>query len=294
MEALNVEVVCDGEDSSATIVMKQVAKYSKHNLMVRQWTPEITNETDLIYFHYGGLLTEKNKQALPYLDAPVKKIAGLRGYLTFKRWTVGFFLESTHLHDFIGKLDAVSCASKELQKMFTNVRQDIPTFVCHSGVDTEAFKPSPLPEHFCIGWAGNAFSGAKVFPNFTKLPFPKRTAGDGIGTYRKFEEMPKFYSGISVYVSTSTEEGSPVPPKEAAACGRPVAAVEVGDLFEWVPEEYLVSTWQELIPIIKRFSEDRNLLEVETRRFRELSLRWDYHRVVREYDDMFECVYGVG
>ena len=288
METLNVVVVCDGEASSATIVMKQLCQHSKHNLTLYQWKPELTSETDILYFHYGGILLEKHPRTLTYLDAPMKKIAGLRGLLTFKRWAVK--LNPTHFHDFIGKLDAVSCSNAELQQMFIDVRPDIPTFICHSGVDTELFKPSPPPKHFCIGWAGNAFSGAKMFYNFTKLPFSKRTAGDGIGTYRKFEGMPQFYPLISVYVSVSTEEGSPVPPKEAAACGRPVVAIDVGDLSEWVPEEYLVSTWRELVPIIKQFREDRSLLEVAVSRFRGLSLKWDYSLVAREYDDMFERV----
>jgi len=288
METLNIAVVCDGEDSSATIVMNQLRQHSRHNLTIYQWTPEITGETDILYFHYGGLLLAKNPEILSYLDTPVKKIAGLRGLLTFKRWITDF--NPTKLEPFIEKLDAVSCANEELRTMFTGAVDTVPVFLCHYGVDTSMFKPHPFPPHFCIGWAGNAFSGAKMFPNFLKLPFSKRTAGDGIGTYRAYEDMPNFYPTISVYVSTSTEEGSPVPPKEAAACGRPVVAVDAGDLSEWIPREYLVSTWRDLIPIIKRLKDDAVLLEDVGHQFREFSLRWDYSLVANEYDQMFEHV----
>lgn len=288
MDSLNIIAVCDGEHSSATLVMRNIQLHSKHNIDIQQWVPEILPDTDMVYFHYGGLLGENNPQALECLDVPVKTIAGLRGHLTLKRWAIE--LSPIHFHGFINKLDAVSCASMEMQRTFSNVEPDIPTFICHSGVDTETFTPRPLPEEFCIGWAGNAYSGAKMFPNFIKLPFSKRTAGDGIGTYRAFRDMPSFYHGISVYVSTSVEEGSPVPPKEAAACGRPVVAIGVGDLVEWVPEEFLVDEWKQLIPVLNHLYSDGETLREVSEWFRELSLKWDYRVIVEEYDDMFREV----
>ena len=81
-----------------------------------------------------------------------------------------------------------------------------------------------------------------------------------------------------------------MPPKEAAACGRPVVARRAGDLPEWVPEQYLVGETHELIPLIELFMNDRELLIEEGKRFRELSLQWDFKNIVAEYDLMFDAV----
>jgi len=126
---------------------------------------------------------------------------------------------------------------------------------------------------------------------FRQLPFPKRMVGPHTeGGKRHYSKMPEFYSGVSMLVNTSRKEGSPLPPKEAAASGRPVAATAVGDLVEWVPSEYLVEDYRDLIPIIERFRDDRSFLVEEGRRFRELVLPYDYRRLVRDYDRMFDEV----
>jgi len=288
---LNISVVCDGEESSGTLVMQGVAKHSQHNLRISHLTPDF-KDTDIVYIHAGALLNPwdhlKDRIKESKRLHGVKWIAGIRGVMNFKRWTDAW--PPTRFCDFIYDLDGISVANLEFYNLVRKLDPRLKVFLCHSGVDTDMFKPSPPPEDFCIGWAGQA-TGAKMWENFIRLPFPKRTSGAFIGTWRPFHEMPGFYREISVYVSTSVEEGCPVPPLEAAASGRPVVAINVGALPEWVPPECLASNWRELIPIIQRFQDDKELLERESARFRELSLKWDFKMVVKEYDRMFD--YGV-
>jgi len=104
--------------------------------------------------------------------------------------------------------------------------------------------------------------------------------------------MPKFYEGISVYVSVSLFEGGPIPPLEAAASGRPVVATATGALLEWMPKEYLVGVddYLNMIPIIERLRDDKELYSRECQRFRNISLKWDFRHICKEYDTMFDEV----
>ena len=85
----NIEVVSDGSGSSATTVMNNIAKHSKHNLTIIQWGAKYKPETDIVYFHYGGLLPGDGKQLAQIRKHTDKKyIAGIRGMNNFKRWGI--------------------------------------------------------------------------------------------------------------------------------------------------------------------------------------------------------------
>ncbi len=290
---LNVLVICDGDDSSATTVMKNIVKHSKHNLRIVQWFPDDIKDVDIIYVHYGGLFWPPHKKLINFLieNRDVKWIAGIRGFVNFKRWLND---DLKTFCNFVYYFDAISTANKMFVGMVDQLDSSLRTFVCHVGIDNTLFTPQPLTDDFCIGWAGNIYCGSKMFFNFARLPFVKKTAGGGLGTWRNYKEMPKFYKEISVYVSSSTEEGGPLPPKEAAASGRPVVAVKTGDLSEWMPEEWLVpnydDSWKLLIPKIEQLRNDKELYLKECKRFQELILNWDYSIIVKEYDLMFEEV----
>jgi glycosyltransferase involved in cell wall biosynthesis len=303
---LNVLVVCDGDDSSGTYVMRDLARYSRHHLQIVNWTREheFRDENDVVYFYYGGLLhntgwSEHGQLLINFMrhHRNVKWIAGIRGNTNLKRWTNEMrpnSWEPTSFCDFVYELDAISVANTTIASICREAGVDN-VHVCHSGVDTQRFAYRPLPSHFSIGWAGLASTGAKDVGSFLRLPFPKRTAAVGYGTYIPFEEMHTFYPKISVYVSTSVEEGSAVPPKEAASCGRPVVAFITGDFEEWIPPEYLMERtrcgYKALVPLIARLRDDPDLLQRESKRFRGLAENlWDYAIVAREYDRLFESV----
>jgi glycosyltransferase involved in cell wall biosynthesis len=291
---LNIISVTDGEPSSGTLVMENIIRHSRHQIRNTFWNPvaSLDNCVDLVYLHYGGVMTPWSTKlnTLIRKRRDVKWIGGIRGRLNLKRWSKQWPPEE--FCDFVHYLDGISCANQRFADLARKMT-DIPVFVCHSGVDTMRFTPSQLPDYFNIGWAGVSSAGSKRFRHIMRLPFPKRTATD-LGTWREFNEMPSFYQKISAYVIASVEEGSPVPPKEAAACGRPVVGVDCGDLVEWVPPRWIVKNgdgWKErIIPVIRKLQDDRELLVNESARFRRLAEQWDYRTVVQEYDGMFEDV----
>jgi SAM-dependent methyltransferase len=303
LTSYNIVVVSDGEESSATFVSNELAKHSKHNWTICQFDPEpyIDKDTDIIYFHYGGMLNHRNPNLLDiitkkYLDK--KKIAGIRGYQNLKRW-VNEWPPQT-FRPWIQHLNGISVANSTFYKIAKQIDDYIPVFLCETGVNTNMFVPTPLPKEFCIGWAGWKKNGAKMFDHFEQLPFKKKHAAVDGGTSRSYIEMPDFYKDISVYVSTSVEEGCPLPPFEAAASGRPVVAIETGCLVDWMPKEWKIKNvntpeewqqnWKLLIPLIQKLKDDPNLLEEESVRFRELALDHDYRIIVDQYDSMFDQV----
>jgi len=233
----------------------------------------------------------------------------MRGHGNFKRCFIGRTqLEPvSYVKEYF---KAYSVSSKEIYEL-VNKWGGKPTYLCQAGVDTNRFVPSKPPAQFCIGWIGNPWAGAKAFNRFQDFPFPLRIAGatrqylkvkatpDNFnlvneGGFIPHEDIYNFYRQISVYVSVSENEGCPMPPLEASASGRVVVATKTGALTEWVPPEYLVDIYKykELIPIIERLRDNQTLYKNECKRFRELSLKWDFSEITKQYDNMFQEVYG--
>jgi glycosyltransferase involved in cell wall biosynthesis len=289
-------------------VCRGVKAHSKHDIeLTYYWIGGYTpSEWDVIYIHCGAVMSgEKKQYVLDHRDE-TKWAVGIRGPTAYKRNVrrLNSKLWDAFSCGSIVWMDRVDKGSKEL---------DVEGYVCHGGIDVNMFNVQPLPDEFVIGWAGNAGNGAKRFKRFYELPFNKRAVGGGAFNHFKkmnietdimfiptvkYQFMNNFYASCSLYVNTSYKEGGPLPPKEAAACGRPVVCTRVGDAPEWIPEEYMVETKSreyerdKMIEIINRFKDDKDLLIEEGKRFKELSKRWDFSVVVKEYDKMFDGVLG--
>jgi glycosyltransferase involved in cell wall biosynthesis len=277
--------------------MKAVKKHSRHNITIlpNGPNPDVKgrgpNAYDLIYYRFGNR-ARLHRARQQYKDAGVKLVCGISGYTTFALITKR---GSKHRVWKYQCFDAYTANNVEMKERVKNVTPKIPIYTCRSGVDTEVFSPEkPMPDKFTIGWAGNARNSVKMFRKFWELPYKKKVAGLYLGDkgpYLPHNSMPLFYNDISVYVSTSIREGGPLPPKEAAACGRPVIAVGIGDLPEWIPSEYIVDDHSEFLPILEKFKNDRDLLEREGERFRQIALdKLDYNHHVNVFDTMFEEV----
>lgn len=283
---MNVVAIVDSTNWSAYTVMSNVAERSKHNITVKLFCPPSNlDDVDLVYYRYGALASKHQINR-----KNTKWVLGISGH-----GCLGRCRKNKHtFSDWASNFDAMTANSMEMMGVLERTKPDFPTFLCHSGVDTKVFKPTPFPEEFHIGWAGKISGGFKRLVDLKKLPFPKKLSVVGGGSGRSHSEMPKFFEGISVYVSTSLKEGSPLPPKEAAACGRPVTGLSAGDLPEWIPPRWLVpgerEAYKELIPNIKIFQSNPEYLELIGKQFRKISLRWDYDIVVHEYDKMIDEV----
>lgn len=112
--------------------------------------------------------------------------------------------------------------------------------ITEDGVDTDLFKPMPLPKKFTAGWTGNSarhtpggpddLKGFNIVKNaITKLSGRELRVLDAArGGSWPLEKMPKFYEGVSAVVIGSACEGTPNPLLEGLACGRPVISTKVG------------------------------------------------------------------
>lgn len=293
-------------------VCRGLIPHSKHDIEVTNyWIGGYTpSDWDGIYIHSGAVMSGKNKQYILDHREDTRWAVGVRGPTAFKRNVarINSKLWDAYSCGSAVWIDAVKRGSKEL---------DIQGYVCHGGIDLSFFTVQPFPEKFTIGWVGNAGNGAKRFRRFYELPFRRLIVGGG--GVKEFYDLPiqeeidsgvKFgtefvatvkypllndlYAKCSVYVNVSFREGGPLPIKEAAACGRPVVCTNTGDAPEWIPKEYIVETESrsydrdKMIEIINRFKNDRELLEREGKRFKELSKRWDFSVIVKEYDAMFD------
>jgi len=288
-EMAKILVVADAPHWTGMNVAKGIQKHSKHDVTAVFWWFQNKYhdvnpaDYDITYLHSGSILRRHRFEEIQQIKE-CKWIMGFRGATAVHR--LGGYFDDMW--------DGYAVASKELLEQVPE-----PKFLCHTGIDTkELFVPLPYPEKFRFGWAGTPSAGAKKFSHLVQLPFDRILAGPsrktdswyGLVKGYKHDAMPSFYEQCSVYVSTSVKEGSPAPPREAAACGRPVVAVRAGDLVEWMPEENLVDDWQELIPLIKKYKRGKKLLMRDGIKFRELSLQWDFSKVVKEYDYMFDKV----
>ena len=296
-------IVSGARNWSMDTVIKGVLKHTKHDVeMTNYWIKGYTPKNwDAIYIHCGAVMSGEKKQYILDHRDDTKWAVGIRGPTAYKRNVVRLNSKlwdaySCGSHVWV---DRVKAGSKTL---------DVEGYVCHGGVDVEAFIPQPLPSEFTLGWAGNIGNGAKRFKRFYDLPFKRKAVGAGFKftdkwdtkpdiefvPRLKYDEMTNFYAGISVYVNTSYREGGPLPTKEAAASGRVVVSTRCGDSPEWIPEEYLVDTEKigydekNMIRIIDWLKDDEDMLEREGRRFKELSERWDFSVVAKEYDKMFD------
>lgn len=112
-----------------------------------------------------------------------------------------------------------------------------PTFLCEDGVDCEAFQPLPLPKEFTVGWCGDSSARGGTIKGVASIADAADMAGVrfealdmAAGKGLSWKRLPSWYNLISCYVCASSEEGTPNPPLEAMACGRPVVSTRVGIL----------------------------------------------------------------
>jgi len=227
---------------------------------------------DVNYIHSGAAITRDRWQWVKSKANESKWILGYRGASSMRR-----------LKDKIGHpmWNAYSCSNKILMEDVSE-----PKFLCHSGVNTDKFRPAPFPDKFKIMWAGTPHAGAKKFNHVMELAerFPHILAGPNRVTDPwhefvrgyKHDEMPSFYRQGSVYVSCSDREGSPLPPKEAAAMGRPVLARKAGDLTEWMPETFLFNNHLDMVPAIEMLRDNPDILRVSGSLFRDIACKMDY------------------
>jgi len=173
-----------------------------------------------------------------------------------------------------------------------------------NGVDTDIFQPAPRSgETFKLGWAGSAERPCKRVHLARRLDYPVRVMCRRWGKYfvkgASRKHMQKFYAKIDCLVHTSNREGMTSVAIEAASCGLPIVATDVGDMAqlveaEWLvpvePEDAVVQEMNKRLEILKNDVELRH--RVGERNRREVLDNWDWRHRVAGYEDMFRGALG--
>lgn len=137
----------------------------------------------------------------------------------------------------VEQADAIAVANQDLADMlrFRRIGAGKPIFIVEDGVDRELFTVQPSPPRFVVGWCGNSGAGHRSIKGLDIIEkacdiarVELRTADLGGGKPIPHRQMPAWYAGVSCYVCASASEGTPNPPLEALACGRPVITTRVG------------------------------------------------------------------
>lgn len=160
-----------------------------------------------------------------------------------------------HAEDRLPQFDSVLCVSRALADV---CREITPNGVyCHPGVDTELFRPTARPEnkHLRIGWCGQRNGLTKGYdellaPLMKECPrfdWQINDSGPASPRFTSRDEMVAWYNSLDLFISTSCSEGSQSPVLEAAACGVPVIATNVGTAAEVVNDMdtgYIMPAWR--------------------------------------------------
>lgn len=182
------------------------------------------------------------------------------------------------------KFAGVICPSIELSKFAVEIgakAKYIP-----AGIDDEHFVPADRQwdgkSKLVVGWAGQAGAKSWSTKGFSEILLPLQDLlGESVewrintANYESaiaYEFLPTWYQSIDLFLCTSISEGSPMPPFEAAACGRPVLSTPVGNLPElnkhsgaslvegYYDEISATITIDEIAQAIDSYSEQRYML----------------------------------
>jgi len=226
---MKVLIITDSNKWASWITCSNIKKYISSEFKVsvearRQLTYHYGDEEyDVVYAHCNFSVEPENIHNYRKQNRDSRIIAGVRGWLGFKR-----------TKDFLHLYDAVNADNLRLLEAVKQHSKNV--FLCHAGVDTELFKPFDVdrPEEFRIGWAGNEGQWVKNVDILPKLGHPYVIAGKRRRNRIKHKNMPAFYNSLDVYVHLSSmgvlvgedAEGCPLPVLEAGACGIPILATE--------------------------------------------------------------------
>lgn len=138
--------------------------------------------------------------------------------------------------------DVAICRNTSLQKWAEANGHQRAKYI-PAGVDTAIFHPSnrSLSPRIRIGWCGQAVAEFKGYHSVF-LPLRRQLSGENFewhqithGVKDAFTpvQMADWYRNIDVFLTTASDEGTPNPPFEAAACGCVVVSTDMGQPSDW-------------------------------------------------------------
>jgi glycosyltransferase involved in cell wall biosynthesis len=208
------------------------------------------------------------------------------------------------LHPQMQKAAVVHANSKMLYHELKTMH-DIVYYV-PNGVDEEMFYPiEPIPEernNIVVGHVGK-LSVMKGQEQFIK---PAITQAQAIPLFHfndytnalPISQMPNIYQGMDVFIVASTEDGTPNPALEAAACGRPIISNRIGNMPEFIRNGYNgflveknIGAYSEKINFLRN-NRDK-LIEMGHNARKTVEEGWTWKIQSERYRKMFKEVLGI-
>ena len=173
-------------------------------------------------------------------------------------------------------------------------------FYVPNGVDEELFRPvTPIPkerDNIIVGHVGkkNTMKGQDQFIK----PAIKLAEAKSYFNHKDytnpipFSEMYKEYQDMDVFIVSSTEDGTPNPALEAAACGRPIISNAIGNMPEFIKDGYngfiVERKIEAYVEKIKWFRENRDkMIEMGNNARQTVLDGWTWKRQAENYRNMF-------
>lgn len=216
-------------------------------------------------------------------------------------------------------VDCYTVSTKKIKNIYDKdtAIQKKPAAIIPDGVDLTVFKPANL-ERFknCqnrtikIGWVGNSRWEVSDLKGISTIIRPavkilkkqgyniELVTSDQQNRPIPFEEMPKYYSTIDIYVCASLYEGTPNPVLEAMACGVPVISTDVGlvpELFGVQQTDFILEerSVQCLVSALKRLLDDPEQLNTLSKENLVSILSWDWRLMANNFSCYFENCFNL-
>ena len=160
-------------------------------------------------------------------------------------------------------------------------------YVLPPGEDPTLFKPIEVKNDAVLSWVGRDHKDYKHAELLGALGFSYKVA-----TYNHYiphHELPRFYNGTKVCVGFSDYEGFWRPGLEAAMCGLPVVATDVGVVPQLIDSEYIIPVpakdhLNRYKQHIQGFIDDPALAVEVGLRNRKRALKYSWENVASLYD----------
>ncbi len=174
-------------------------------------------------------------------------------------------------------------------------------FYVPNGVDTEMFyskKPINPNSELIVGHIGkiSPLKGQKEIIE----PAVKASKVKYFSHYNTWEEkipydkMVDLYQNIDLFIVASTEDGTPCPALEAAACGRPILSNAIGNMPEFIVDGYngfiVKKDISEYVNKIKWLKNHKKELVRMGYNARKTAIEWDWCIQAENYRDMFTTI----
>ena len=232
----------------------------------------------IIHFHNVQILGRRIQPIL-YINHLHKNgnkvIVGLRGE------------NGKHRYDrILWKADAVATGVDPSLKEYASHHNDH-VYVLPPGEDPTLFKPLSIKNDAVLSWVGRDHKDYKHAELLSALGFSYKVA-----TYKHYiphNELPPFYNATVICVGFSDYEGFWRPGLEAAMCGLPIVATNVGVVPQLIDSEYIIPVpakdhLNRYRQHIQGFLDDKTLSSEVGLRNRERALKYSWENVAPLYD----------